>query len=260
MKTAYLTIDDTPNERSRAFLDALVDRHAPALLFCRGDMIEKYPDAVVYAIQKGFVIGNHGYHHTRATTLGFDATCDNILRADMLIEKCYADAGVPRPGKYYRFAYMDRGMGAWFVEPESVPVIHRAYVAGMIREGLGNDPVQLPSAEQVETKNALQAFLKAQGYTKTPFENVRHEFYTDSEMADAIDAMFTYSTADWAMTARHRDKGVDVFALMDADPHLSREDTAHVILAHDQAEIHVGTLALIDKLITMGFVFRDIQK
>lgn len=256
---AYLTIDDTPNALSDVFLDALQKRNVPAIIFCRGDMMDLYPDTVVRAIRNGFVIGNHGYHHTRATKLGFEAACDNIMRADALIENAYRNAGVARPGKYYRFAYMDRGMGAWFVEPASVPAQHYDYVSSMISTGLGNNPLDLPDTKQIETKNALQAFLKANGYSKVPFRNINHAFYAQSEMANAVDAMFTFSTADWAMTERHRDKGIDVKGLVDNDPHLARTDTSHIVLAHDQAEIHDVTIALVDHMISKGFKFEALH-
>ena len=258
-RKAYLTIDDSPNTHTDEFLDALIDRHVPAILFCRGDLIDENPDPVIRAIKNGFIIGSHGYHHKRASTMSFDAACENITRTDALIDACYNKADIARPGKYHRFAYMDRGMGPWFVEPASVPGPSRAYVESMIKQGLGNDPAVLPTREQIETKNALQSFLKQSGFLQVPFENINHEFYTQSEMATAIDAMFTYSTSDWAATARHADKGYDLKALMDNDAPLARTDTSHIILAHDQAEIHDTTLSLVDHMLSHDFTFESIR-
>lgn len=264
MRKAYLTIDDTPSARTDDLVDALVSRGVPAILFCRGDLLEGNPWPVIRAIQKGFVIGNHGHAHKRASILGYDASCESITRADALIEDCYKKVGTRRLAKYYRFAYMDRGMGPWFVEPSSVKPQDRAAIEGLIREGLGNDPSVLPTSPQIETKNRLQAFLKQQGYVPVPFVDIHHGFYAQGEMAGAIDAMFTYSTSDWAVTARHKGKyGYDTVddlkAAIDADPHLARDDTSHIILAHDQEEIHDVTLALVDHMLAQGFEFREIQ-
>lgn len=262
MRKAYLTIDDTPSVSTNDLVDALIRRNVPAILFCRGDLLEENPEPVIRAIQKGFVIGNHGYHHKRASILSFEAACENIDRCDVLIETVYQKAGVKRPGKYYRFAYMDRGMGSWFVEPASVTAQDRLYVETMIREGLANDPSVLPDARAIEMKNKLQAHLKLRGYTKTPFAGVTHSFYQNSEMKDAIDAMFTYSTSDWAVTARHKgkygfDTVEDLKRAIDQDPHLKRDDSAHIILAHDQAEIHDATIALVDHLLDQGMIFKE---
>lgn len=262
MRKAYLTIDDTPSARTNDLVDALIKRSVPAILFCRGDLLEENPEPVIRAIQKGFMIGNHGYHHKRASVLGYDAACKNIDHCDALIETCYQKAGVKRHGKYYRFAYMDRGMGPWFVEPASVNSKDRPYIETMIREGLANDPSILPDAKAVETKNKLQTYLKSRGYTQAPFSGVTHSFYQNSEMRDAVDAMFTYSTSDWAITARHKGKyGFDTVQdlkhAIDQDPHLKRDDTAHIILAHDQAEIHDATIALVDHLLHQGMTFRE---
>jgi len=263
-RAAYLTIDDTPSARTDDLVDALFARNVPAILFCRGDLLDHKREPVIRAIQKGFVVGNHGYTHKRASILGLEATCDSIRKCDAIIDDCYAKAGIPRPGKYYRFAYMDRGMGPWFVEPDTVPPQGRAYVEAMISEGLANDPGVLPTAEGIETKNSLQAFLSALGYIPVPFSGVTHEFYARSEMARAIDAGFTFSTSDWALTARHKGKyGFetidDLKKALDSDPYLARDDSAHIILAHDQDEIHEVTLALVDHMLNKDFTFKDIK-
>ncbi|HEY8191255.1 MAG TPA: polysaccharide deacetylase family protein, partial [Alphaproteobacteria bacterium] len=66
---AYLTIDDSPSAHTGELTVALQKRGVPALLFCRGDRMEKNPDAIVEALECGFVIGNHAYSHTRFSTL-----------------------------------------------------------------------------------------------------------------------------------------------------------------------------------------------
>lgn len=259
MREAYLTIDDSPSPRTDDLIDALLKRGVPAILYCRGDLIEANPDPIIRAIQKGFVIGNHGYQHKRASQLGYEGTCKNIDRADALIADCYKKAGQTHE-RYYRFAYIDRGMGAWFIEPDSVKPEDRATIENIIKTGLGNDPKQLPSTQDIDVKRKLQAYLRARGYRPTPFKDIAHPFYAHSEMATAIDAMFTFSNADWSATARHGARSIDdLKKQMDADPHLRRDDTAHIVLAHDQEEIHDVTIALVDHMLAQGFIFNSVS-
>ncbi|MCB1537761.1 MAG: polysaccharide deacetylase family protein [Rhodospirillales bacterium] len=264
MRTAYLTIDDSPSPRTDDLVDALAARGVPAILFCRGDLLEQNPEPVIRAIRHGFLVGSHGYEHKRASVLGYDAVTQGVLRTDALIDAAYANAGVVRPGRYHRFAYMDRGMGAWFVEPQRLAPDLRVIVSGMIREGLGNDPASTPTHAGIETKNRLQAFLSDHGFASLPAPGVTHAFFAQTEMHDAIDAMFTFSTSDWAVTERHRGKfGVsdvsDLKARIDADPYLARDDSAHIILAHDQAEIHDTVVALVDHMLDRGLQFMEMS-
>ena len=58
-KIAYLIIDDGPSKDMKKKVDFLVSKKIPAIWFCRGDYLEKRPEAAVYAIKKGHIIGNH---------------------------------------------------------------------------------------------------------------------------------------------------------------------------------------------------------
>lgn len=262
-RDAYLTIDDSPSSKTDDLTDALKRRGVPAVLFCRGDLLEQNPEPIIRAIQKGFVIANHGYWHKRSSTLGYEVMCESIERTDALIEACYRQASVIRPAKFYRFAYLDRGMGSWFVEPEKLNESHLETISNIIKTGLGNDPETKPTPDQIELKNKLQEKLKSMGYTQVPFQNITHEFYTETEMAETVDAMFTYSTSDWAVTARHSGKfgysaADDLKRKIDTDASLQKTDTAHIILAHDQDELFETVVTLVDHMQTQGFIFKDI--
>jgi hypothetical protein len=81
-------------------------------------------------------------------------------------------------------------------------------------------------------------------------------------MAEAIDAMFTFSTSDWMLTERHKGKWpyktiADLCRKMDDDPYLSRTDSAHIILSHDDPDnLNPVTEALINHLRGKGFAFK----
>ena len=111
-------------------------------------------------------------------------------------------------------------------------------------------------------KQALQDWLKDEGFQSPEFRGIPHSWYNDTEVATAIDAMFTYSTGDWMVTERHRGKWPyksidDLKAKIDADPFLHKEG-AHIVLMHDQDELLDVGIALVDHLIAKGFVFQKI--
>jgi peptidoglycan/xylan/chitin deacetylase (PgdA/CDA1 family) len=262
-RNAYLTIDDSPSARTDDMVDALCARGVPAILYCRGDLMAQNMAPIIRAIQKGFVIGNHGYWHTRASTMTFEQICESIKKTDDLINDAYAQAGVKRPGKYYRFAYLDRGMGAWFVEPEKLEPVYKTTLTHLIQTGLGNNPNFFPTLQQIDHKDKIQNFLRDLGYTQTPFQNITLPFYAHTEMAQSIDAMFTYSTSDWAITDRHKGKFgfsnvQDLKNAFDSCPHMARTDSNHIILAHDQAELYDVLIDLIDHMLAQGIHFKGV--
>ncbi len=63
MKKIYLTIDEFPSEDGLDKLNYLEEKDMPAILFCRGDALEKRLEYAVKAVKKGFILGNHTYSH-----------------------------------------------------------------------------------------------------------------------------------------------------------------------------------------------------
>lgn len=261
MTEAYLTIDDGPSEKFENLIDFLHERKIPAIFFNRGDYMEKRPDAVIYGIRKGFIMANHTYSHKRTSSLSFDETCEEIHRTDIILDDLYKKSGIKRPGKYFRFPYMDRGMGPFFVEPENLQEDHHEPQMELLGSGLGHKP-QTPSAPQIALKRKIQDFLKSLGYTNIPSPGVTLPWYAQSEMAQAIDSLCTYSTSDWALLDRHKGKHgftnlKDLEDKIDNDLWLRDSSTRHIVLAHDQAEIHDVTKGLIDHFLKRQFKFLD---
>ncbi len=260
-RAAYLTIDDGPSERFTELVDFLDNRNLPALFFNRGDAMEARPEAVIYAIQKGFVIGNHGYAHMRTLKMELSEICADIARCDEIIDDLYARANIKRAGKYFRFPYMDRGMGACLVEPDTLSEDHKSAHDDLLITGLGHTPA-IPGLCHIDKKRKLQIFLQEQGYDPVPFIGVSIPWYANSEMASAIDALCTYSTSDWAISKRHAGKHgfqtvEDLKLKIDNDPWLEDESSSHIVLAHDQAELFEETTDLIDHFCKIGFEFLD---
>ena len=105
----YLTIDDGPHEDFTVRCEALEQRGILAMWYCQGDMLEKYPEAVIAAIKKGHVIGNHSYNHPFFSKLTSDEAWQQIKKTDSIIDSLYHAAGVERTVKTFRFPYLDLG-------------------------------------------------------------------------------------------------------------------------------------------------------
>lgn len=258
-KKLYLTIDDSPSPQTDGLTDYLLNKNIPAILFCRGDRLAENMDPAVRAIEKGFVIANHAYNHRRASQLSFAEAVHEIESTEALIEKAYARAGRSRSGKHFRFPHMDRGCGGWIVDYDALPEAHRETVIKLFGDGL-NISLSPPHEEQVVRKQKLQDYLKGEGYTAPDFAGVAHPWYTETELAQAMDAMFTYSTSDWMITPRHAGKWPyktlqDLKDKIDNDKWLAAEDSANIILTHDQDDMLPTTKALLDHMIERKFSF-----
>lgn len=259
-RKAYLTIDDSPSADTGRLGAFLAENDIPALLFCRGDRLAEYPEAVVQAVQSGLVLANHCYSHQRASALELADVKDEIWRTEKRLDDIYRRAGQPRPFKAFRFPHMDRGAGGWIVDYEAAGP-HKQALMRLFGDGLNIDLSVPPAPEQLEKKRALQEFLRAEGFT-APFTGITHEWYAKTEMAQAVDAMFTFSTSDWMITARHQGKWPyrsldDLKAKIDDDPDLALTDSAHIILAHDQPELCDIVIALIQHMQDQDFKFLE---
>jgi peptidoglycan/xylan/chitin deacetylase (PgdA/CDA1 family) len=254
---AYLTIDDSPSGETDALCAFLLEEKVPAILFCRGDRLEGNPDPVVRAIRNGFVVGNHAYSHRRASQIGFAEMTAEIARTDALIDAAYEKAGAARTAKYFRFPHMDRGAGGWVVDYDAVPV-QRETLIKLFSDGL-NVSLDPPGDDLKKLKRDLQDWLRANGFAPLPFRGVAHPWYAQTEMAHAVDAMFTFSTSDWMVTPRHAGKWRyktpdDLLRKIDDDAALRDKDSAHIILTHDQdGLLEVNRMLIRHMKRTLGF-------
>lgn len=241
--TAYLTIDDSPSAHTGALTDWLHRHDIPAFLFCRGDRMEQNPAPIVHAIKQGMIIANHNYSHKPAGTLSHEELVGEIEKTESLIDAAYREAGRPRPGKYFRFPYLDKGDGDR-LEQRFDEIIRDA------------ENIDLSGDEKIRK---LQAYLKREGFTQ-PFTGVTHPLYRNRDVANAADCLFTYSSCDWMLTGRHKGNWQyktldDLKRKIDDDPYLCREGGAQVTLFHDQPEIEQVAIDLIDYMLGKGFQF-----
>ena len=261
MHRAYLTIDDGPSEKFTALVDYLVHHDIPAVFFNRGDHMEARPNDVIHAIHKGYVMANHTYSHRKASSLSYEENCAEIKRTDDILDDLYRRADVARPGKYFRFPYLDRGMGPFLVEPDDIKANHKQAHLDFLQYGLGHKPA-IPDVKLIEKKRKLQDYLKSLGYENLPVKKIKTPWYVKSGMSKGVDSLCTYSTSDWALLERHTGKFgfsnvQDLKDKIDQDEWLNDTYSNHIVLAHDQAEIHGVTKALIDHFLERDFEFLD---
>ena len=241
MPSCYLTIDDSPSPHTDEMIDFLVDRNIPALLFCRGDLIEQNPAPIIRAIEKGFVIGNHSYAHKPYGDLTFEEAVTDIEKCQALIDGCYQDAGIEKYGDFFRFPYLDRGDG---------DRIERHFETASTLDINEDDRVL-----------KIQKYLKNQGYHQ-PFQT-NHPLYNNTSIATAADCLMTYTSFDWMLTDRHKGKWDyknidDLKQRIDNDAPLNASD-GNILIFHDQLEILPVFKSLIDHMLSKGYEFLPIK-
>lgn len=269
---AYMTIDDSPTHDTDRLTDFLLDRGVPAVLFCIGhdykdlDLecqgMESLPDPILRAIEKGFLIGNHTYTHSRSSELTYDQIVQEIEKTESLIDALYKKAARPRTAKLLRFPHIDRGCGNANVLDFSKTGAHTRVLQEIFLSGLNIKPAT-PSNENIEKKQMLQDYLAREGFTTDVYGGVTFPWYTETEMAVAKDSLYTFSTADWMMNPDFCARGhsweyKSVEALkgkIDQDPWLNTKDSANIVLAHDHNNMFPVTTALIDHMLQKGIQF-----
>ncbi len=262
MKAAYLTIDDSPSQHTDDLTDFLVERGVPALLFCRGDMMAQNGlNALVRAIDKGIVLGNHAYHHYRASEQSYDVYVDEIRETEKLIDQAYAEAGAERGAKYFRFPHIDRGTAGWIIDYNQLPEPERQAVIEIFSDGI-NISLDPPTAEMIDKKERLQEFLVAEGFSAFPSAGITFPWY-QGELARAIDVPYTYSFSDWMLLGRHRGNWPyqnleDLKQKIDADRWLQQPGSVNIILAHDKDEIEIVVRDLVDHCLAQEIEFLPI--
>lgn len=240
-KVAYFTIDDCPSEDMRRKVDFLLEHGVQAIWFCRGEFLEKRRKAVVYAIKNGFVMGNHSYNHPLFSRITLDECFRQINVTDVLIEAAYEKAGVERRVKVFRFPWGDKGGGFEFT-----------------RGGFK------PKKENPEHREALQAFLRKQGYTQPRFRGINYSWFNDANLLGDVDVYFTYDTMDWGVLAPKPKYGIkgleDILARMDEDvPEegrgLNYAGSNEIIVIHDLPETAHLFAPVVTKLLDKGVKF-----
>ncbi|MBI1326980.1 MAG: polysaccharide deacetylase family protein [Alphaproteobacteria bacterium] len=275
MPQAYLTIDDSPTRDTDKLVDFLVEQEIPAVLYCIGGAYEELglqcegmevmPDPIVRAIERGFIIGNHTYTHQRANDLTLEQEIEEIEKTEAQIEKLYKRAGKTRPHKLFRFPHIDRGAAANVLDFSKLSAADEPVLKELFWSGLCVD-IQPQTEALLEKKNKLQAYLKREGFTADIFKGVTFPWYTDTEMAEAVDNLYTFSTADWMLNPDFKPHSKDwtyqsldaLKGKIDSDPWLHRDDSKNIVLMHDHNKLFDTFKALVLHMKSKGVEFISI--
>lgn len=239
-KKAYLTIDDSPSPHMKQKVDFLLSKGIPAIFFCEGRKIEEHPDIVIYAIQNGFIIGNHSYNHPSFAAISLEEGFEEIKRTDRLIDSIYQQAGVERPAKYFRFPYGNKG-------------------------GLEGDyPVSGYGEEGAKRKDVIQQYLRQLGYTQPAFANITTTYYREAGLLDEVDWFWTFDTFDWSVNSDEPMYGItsleDVYAriaedLPEGGRGLNRPESEEIVLIHDHENSTDIFFPIVERLQEIGLQF-----
>jgi peptidoglycan-N-acetylglucosamine deacetylase len=239
MKKAYLTIDDATSGDLRQKIDFLYAHSIPAVLYCRGEFMEKHPKQVLYAIERGYWIGNHSYSHPYASKISFERFQQEIRMTEEWIQKAYQDAGIQRPVRTFRFPYGDRGNGV-------VDLFHPN-----------------PTTSYVEI---LQSFLKEEGFQKLFFEGITYPYFLNGDFADGIDVLWTFDNLDHALISKRGQEKYGISNLQDLLDRMDKDlpeqglglndpSSNEIILMHDFEALTFAFEPMIEKYLQKGIRF-----
>jgi peptidoglycan/xylan/chitin deacetylase (PgdA/CDA1 family) len=236
---AYLTIDDAPSAVTGQKLDILEARGiVTAVWFCRGEFIEARPYVAELILQRGHAIGNHSWNHPTFSKMRLTKCKAQIERTEALIDEIHARAGIPRPAKWFRFPWGDKGAGT---------------------------DLDLPgSPEGVEKAKALQEFLREHGFVAPPFKDVVYPAYKGWDVSGDVDTWWTLDTYEWALISRKPRDDLrtidDVLRRIDnwvaeKSGDADRVASAEIIVIHDFEATAETFEPIIDRLVARGATF-----
>lgn len=247
-KKAYLTIDDAPSEDFKDKVDFLYRKNIPAIFFCIGENLLKYKDVVIYAIKKGFVIGNHSYSHRYFSDLSIDDCKSEIQKTDEIIDELYKKSGIKRKIKLFKFPHFDKG----------------GDVSSKEYEEKWSQPQNKWFIYKLEYKHIdLQSFLKKLGYVQPGFQYIDTKWFADKNMLKEIDVRCTFDQMEYWLDINGAPWGMDkensILGRIDENvPYEGRSlnclDTSDIILVHD----HKNTTALFYKIINL-YIKKNIE-
>jgi len=184
-KQIYLTIDDSPSTSFRSNLDFLIAHEIPAVFFCIGSLMQQYWQDIIYAIQQGYLIGNHSYNHPHFSDLSLGQAKKEIYKTDKLIHKAYTEAGVEYYDRLFRFPYGDKGDGKYgfhFMDFVQANKKRQGRWDRLVSKINSFNPINSMGeahreAEEAEKAYRLQQYLFQLGYVRGDLIGVDYDFF-----------------------------------------------------------------------------------
>ncbi|MBR0319689.1 MAG: polysaccharide deacetylase family protein [Clostridia bacterium] len=227
MNTALLTIDDFASRNTPALVDYLTEKGIRPILFGWGETIEKHYDEALYAVKKGFIVGNHSYSHPHFSELTTQQAIEEVEKCEAVLNKLYCDAGVERTWRPFRFPYGDKG---------------------------GNN------------KDALQQYFREHGFHKVDDRHIPYTWWKESACYKDIDTFWTFDFEEYRLAWNDGFTYASIQAKMQnpapmQGAALYGENQRNILLLHDHAETDAvlpGYYRLfIEDMLKNGIVFDE---
>lgn len=226
---AYLTIDDGPSEHTNKKLEHLKEKNIRAIWFCRGELLERYPDQAIKIIETGHIIGNHSWDHPRFSKITLEKCYSQVDRTEKLIENLYSNLKISQQKKLFRFPYGDKGGGYKIVNAKLEKIIR------------------------------LQEFLNKRGYSNIQFKDITLDWYSEKHLQDYKDIWWTFDPLEWKLL-REKPSGTlknldDIINRMECE--LQGINSSQIIVMHDFNKTSYTFIPIIEKFEELGFIFSD---
>lgn len=227
MNTALLTIDDFSSKNTPAIVDYLKEKGIKIIFFAEGRKVEQFYEEAKYALKNGMIVGNHSYSHPAFSSISLEEGIAEIEKCEAVLDKLYADCGVERVYRPFRFPYGDKG---------------------------GTN------------KDALQKYLKEKGFHKVDDTKLTYSWWKENGLSTDIDTFWSFDFGEYMIRPGSDFTKESVWKRMhDANPKsgavLFAEDNHHIILlhAHDETEELVPEYykQFVDHLLENGIVFDE---
>lgn len=248
-KIAYLTIDDSPSAHFIPKLEYLKSKNIPAIFFCIGQLLEKYPDAAIKSIQLGYPIENHSYSHPHFSDLSLEDCRVEIEKTDQIIEHLYQQASVKRGQKMFRFPYGDKGD---------------------LRYGVFRKTWRYNQKRH----EAIQQMLGDLGYAQPQYEGIHYRFMDKANLWEDKDMSWSFDIMEWASFQKKPPLNISsaekvLNRLVQQNPRDCRgrfwfekrwlsSSSAEIILLHDHVETDELFFKIIDQLEKLPLKFSSV--
>ncbi len=202
MIRAILTIDDISSKNTPEIVDFLCEKGITAVMFARGENVEKHYKEAIYAVQKGMIVGNHSYTHPAFSSISLNEGIKEIEKCENVLDRLYLDSGVQRKYRPFRFPFGDKGG---------------------------------------ENRDEIQKYLKSNGFHKLNDSLIPYPWWREGRAKDDIDTFWTYDfeeyrlpwndgfTRESVLQKMNRPDGENFTALYG-------ENKGHIILTHAHDE------------------------
>lgn len=196
MIKAILTIDDMPQNNTKAISDYLEGEGITPVFFGIGELLLNNPEPAIYVLRKGLVIGNHTFSHKNLGEVSFEDGIEEIEKAETVLNDIYAKAGVERKYKIFRFPYLNDGE---------------------------------------ENREKYAEYLRAHGFMKVDDSEVINEWYTSSGWKTAPHVSCSFDCEEYMLRPGSPKTFDQILDKIDAE-FSSKIDQTHIILTHSHDE------------------------